>query len=103
MSLRVRFDGISKDFGAVRVLHGVRIELEPGRVYGLIGENGARKSTLMKILAGYETASEGELLVDRKPQHFADSRAADLWVSTDAGCSHRQMRIGKASKVPIAQ
>jgi len=77
MSLRVRFDDISKDFGSVRVLHGVCFDLEPGRVYGLIGENGAGKSTLMKILAGFETASEGALLIDGKAEHFADSRAAE--------------------------
>jgi ribose transport system ATP-binding protein len=77
MSLRVAFAGISKDFGAVRVLHDVRFELEPGKVYGLLGENGAGKSTLMKILSGYETASEGELTIDGVVCRFADSRAAE--------------------------
>jgi ribose transport system ATP-binding protein len=77
MSLRVAFAGISKDFGAVRVLHDVRFELEPGKVYGLLGENGAGKSTLMKILSGYETASEGELTIDGVACRFADSRAAE--------------------------
>ena len=77
MSLRVAFAGISKDFGAVRVLHDVSFELEPGKVYGLLGENGAGKSTLMKILSGYETASEGELTIDGVVCRFADSRAAE--------------------------
>ena len=77
MSLRVAFAGISKDFGAVRVLHDVSFELEPGKVYGLLGENGAGKSTLMKILSGYETASEGELTIDGVACRFADSRAAE--------------------------
>jgi ribose transport system ATP-binding protein len=77
VSLRVGFGGITKDFGAVRVLHDVRFELEPGRVYGLVGENGAGKSTLMKILAGYETSTAGELLIDRKVRSFPSSREAE--------------------------
>jgi ribose transport system ATP-binding protein len=77
VSLRVRFGGITKDFGAVRVLHDVCFELEPGRVYGLLGENGAGKSTLVKILAGYETASAGELYVDGELRSFPNSREAE--------------------------
>ncbi|CAM5187798.1 ABC transporter ATP-binding protein OS=Bosea thiooxidans OX=53254 GN=ARD30_11720 PE=3 SV=1 [Bosea thiooxidans] len=41
--LSVAFDGIVKRFGPVKVLHGVSFALEPGRVYGLLGENGAGK------------------------------------------------------------
>ncbi|MET0350236.1 MAG: sugar ABC transporter ATP-binding protein [Rhizobacter sp.] len=77
MSLHVRFTGIVKDFGPVRVLHGVSFDLEPGHVYGLLGENGAGKSTLMKILSGYERSSGGELAVASTPCSFRDSREAE--------------------------
>ncbi len=77
MSLSVRFQHIVKDFGPVRVLHGVDFALEAGRVYGLLGENGAGKSTLMKILAGYEPLSGGQLLVDGAERRFADAREAE--------------------------
>ena len=41
MSVAVEFHEVVKSFGPVRVLHGVSLALEPGRVYGLLGENGA--------------------------------------------------------------
>jgi ribose transport system ATP-binding protein len=76
MSLSVQFNNIVKEFGPVRVLHGVDFALEAGRVVGLLGENGAGKSTLMKILAGYESVTAGQLVVDGVPRHFADAREA---------------------------
>jgi ribose transport system ATP-binding protein len=77
VSLRVRFTDISKDFGPVRVLHGVSLELEPGHIYGLIGENGAGKSTLMKILSGYEQPNSGVLTVSGANCRFSNSREAE--------------------------
>jgi ribose transport system ATP-binding protein len=77
MSLSVRFQHIIKEFGPVRVLHGVDFALDAGRVVGLLGENGAGKSTLMKILAGYERPTGGQLLIDGEARNFADSREAE--------------------------
>ncbi|MDO9524731.1 MAG: sugar ABC transporter ATP-binding protein [Gemmobacter sp.] len=59
--------GVSRSFGPIEVLHGVDITLHPGRVHALIGENGAGKSTTMKILAGYQPASSGVILLDGQP------------------------------------
>lgn len=77
MSLSVEFESISKDFGSVRVLHGVSFGMDRSRVYGLLGENGAGKSTLMKILCGYEKPSEGVLRINGQPREFASSREAE--------------------------
>jgi len=77
MSVSVEFDNVVKDFGTVRVLHGVSFSLEAGRTVGLIGENGAGKSTLMKILAGFESISSGTLRINGRPSQFASSRQAE--------------------------
>jgi simple sugar transport system ATP-binding protein len=62
--------GIAKHFGAIEALRGVDLALEPGEVLGLMGDNGAGKSTMVKIIAGNFPPSEGEIRVDGRPQHF---------------------------------
>lgn len=69
--------GVSRSFGPIEVLHGVDLALRPGRVHALIGENGAGKSTAMKILAGYQPASSGTVLLDGKPIDFASIGEAE--------------------------
>ncbi|MFD1796499.1 sugar ABC transporter ATP-binding protein [Paracoccus aurantiacus] len=65
--------GVTKSFGPIEVLHGVDFALRPGEVHALIGENGAGKSTTMKILAGYLSQTRGEIILDGKPIEFTGS------------------------------
>ncbi|OYP32991.1 sugar ABC transporter ATP-binding protein [Rhodopirellula sp. MGV] len=58
---------LCKRFPGVRALHQVNLTVRRGEVLAIVGENGAGKSTLMKILAGVQSADEGELLIDGKP------------------------------------
>lgn len=98
MSMSIRFTNVVKEFGAVRVLHGVSFELAPGRTVGLLGENGAGKSTLMKILAGYERPTEGVVEVGGRPCHFANSREAEA-----AGIVLIHQEFNLAEDLTIAQ
>lgn len=68
---------VSRSFGPIEVLHDVAIVLHPGRVHALIGENGAGKSTMMKILAGYQPPSSGQVLLDGTPLTLASIGAAE--------------------------
>lgn len=68
---------VSRRFGPVEVLHRVDLALAAGEVHALIGENGAGKSTAMKILAGFLAPSDGRVLVDGEPVHFASHREAE--------------------------
>lgn len=69
--------GVSKSFGPIEVLHGADIALHPGRVHALIGENGAGKSTMMKILTGYQPPSAGRVMLEGKHVTFADMGEAE--------------------------
>ncbi|MGW4464132.1 sugar ABC transporter ATP-binding protein [Micromonospora sp. NPDC004704] len=62
MSLELR--GVHKDYGGVEVLHGVDLVGQPGEVLAVVGANGAGKSTLIKILAGAQPMSAGEMRLD---------------------------------------
>ncbi|AYF04011.1 sugar ABC transporter ATP-binding protein (plasmid) [Paracoccus yeei] len=69
--------GVSKSFGPIAVLHGVDLALEPGEVHALIGENGAGKSTIMKILGGFLSPTEGQVMLDGRPVQFAAGPEAE--------------------------
>ncbi len=68
---------VSRFFGPVQVLFDLNFDLRPGEVHALIGENGAGKSTTMKIMTGYIGASEGEIILDGKPVVFHSAEDAE--------------------------
>jgi rhamnose transport system ATP-binding protein len=57
-------EGIDKSFGATQVLRDVSLEFYAGEVHALVGENGAGKSTIAKIIAGALTPDSGHLRID---------------------------------------
>src|SRR5207245_3657587 len=61
---------VSKSFPGVRALDDVSFSVGPGEVVGLLGENGAGKSTRMKILAGVYRADAGEIVWEGKRTAF---------------------------------
>ena len=69
--------GVKKSFGPVQVLHGVDLALNAGEVHALIGENGAGKSTIMKILGGYLAPTAGQVLLDGQPVRFRGGPQAE--------------------------
>lgn len=56
---------ISMRFGQTTLFENVSVKFRPGNRYGLIGANGAGKSTFMKILTGQQDASSGEVAIDK--------------------------------------
>jgi ribose transport system ATP-binding protein len=67
---------LSKAFGGVPVLKGISMSLEAGTVTALAGENGAGKSTMMKIASGQLRADQGQVFVEGQPLASGDAHAA---------------------------
>lgn len=63
-------EGVSKSFGPIEVVHTIDLALYHGEVHALIGENGAGKSTAMKIMAGYQPQTTGKLLLEGQETQF---------------------------------
>ena len=59
--------GIIKTYGATRALRGVDAAFHVGRVHAIVGEKGAGKSTLTRIVTGATTADAGQILMDGRP------------------------------------
>ena len=86
---RLEFRHIGKTFPGVRALGDVGFAVRAGSVHGLLGENGAGKSTMMKILGGEYIPDEGELAIDGQVQHFR--KAADA-IASGVAVIHQELQ-----------
>src|SRR3954471_13726998 len=66
MTLAVEFQGLCKSFHGVNANAGICLKVMKGSIHAIIGENGAGKSTAMKILFGVYPPDEGDILIDGK-------------------------------------
>ena len=68
--------GITKIFPGVKALNKVQFQLKPGEVHALMGENGAGKSTFIKVITGVHKAEEGEMYLYGQKVDFKGPRDA---------------------------
>ena len=74
-TLAIRVRNVSKSFPGVQALRKVSFVLETGEVHGLVGANGAGKSTFIRMLSGASTPDAGDIEVQGLPISFEDPRA----------------------------
>src|SRR5688572_5270372 len=61
---------ITKRFGGVLANDHINIKVEPGTIHAIVGENGAGKSTAMRVAYGFYTADSGEILINGQPRRI---------------------------------
>jgi simple sugar transport system ATP-binding protein len=67
---------VSKSFGGTEALADISLKVEPGKVLCLLGDNGAGKSTVIKILSGFHAPTTGSIEIEGQPVEFASPRDA---------------------------
>jgi ABC-type sugar transport system ATPase subunit len=73
-TVAIRVRNVSKSFPGVQALRGINFELLSGEVHGLVGANGAGKSTFIRMLSGASQPDTGEIEVQGSPLLFEDPR-----------------------------
>jgi ABC-2 type transport system ATP-binding protein len=73
MSEILKIENLTKSFGRKKVLQGLSLSLEKGKVCGLLGKNGEGKTTLIRILMGVIPADEGRIVYAGRPVRFSDA------------------------------
>lgn len=89
---------ICKSFGDVQVLKNVNFEIQKGEIHGLVGENGAGKSTIIKIISGVYSRDSGEVCLDGKSMDFRTPKDA-----IDAGIRVIHQEINMVSTLTVAE
>lgn len=69
--------GVSKRFGALTALRDIDLHINRGEVTALLGDNGAGKSTFIKVISGAYRPSEGEVMLDGSPVNFSSPKDAN--------------------------
>ena len=89
----LKLSGIFKNFGAVRVLHGIDLTVQDGEMIVIVGASGCGKSTLLRIVAGLERATGGTVLIDDRDVTALEPAARDIAMVFQNYALYPHMRV----------
>jgi len=89
----LKLSGIVKNFGAVRVLHGIDLVVHDGEMIVIVGASGCGKSTLLRIVAGLERSTGGTVLIDDRDVTALEPAARDIAMVFQNYALYPHMRV----------
>jgi multiple sugar transport system ATP-binding protein len=94
---------LTKRFGSVEVLKGIDLEAQTGEFIALVGPSGCGKSTLLAIIAGLETASEGEIRIDGRIVNSVAPKDRDIAMVFQSYALYPTMTARRGRAAPLLQ
>lgn len=89
---------VHKSFGNVQVLKGINFDIKKGEIHALVGENGAGKSTIIKIICGVYTKDSGAVFLDGEEQNYTTPKD-----SMEAGIRVIHQEINMVQTLSVAE
>jgi simple sugar transport system ATP-binding protein len=86
----IELRNITKTFGAVTANNDVSFKVEPGTIHAIVGENGAGKSTVMRIAYGFYNADSGDVIVDNQVRQIRSPQDA---IALGIGMVHQHFML----------
>jgi len=92
---KIRLENLSKSYGDFEVLHGIDLEMADAEFTVLVGPSGCGKSTTLRLIAGLETVSDGEIYIDDKPVSKLEPKERDLAMVFQDYALYPHMNVAK--------
>ena len=92
---RINLENLSKSYGKFEVLHGINLEMQDAEFTVLVGPSGCGKSTTLRMIAGLETVSGGEIYIDERPVSHLEPKERDLAMVFQDYALYPHMNVAK--------
>jgi putative spermidine/putrescine transport system ATP-binding protein len=97
----IRLDGVSKNFGTLRVVDNLRLDIVRGEFLSLLGPSGSGKTTILMMLAGFQDASEGTIYVDGRIINDIPSHKRNMGVVFQSYALFPHMNVAQNVGFPL--
>lgn len=92
---KIKLENLTKRYGSVEVLHSINLEMEDAEFTVLVGPSGCGKSTTLRMIAGLESVSEGEIYIDGRAVSRLEPKERDLAMVFQDYALYPHMNVGK--------
>lgn len=89
---------INKSYGSTKVLEGINLEFDLGKIYGLLGRNGVGKTTLLNIISSQIRSSSGQVLLNGENVYENDKAMADIAIMKESGYGVDDIKVKRIFK-----